>query len=216
MARKSPFEWIKEKLSENKQIESVDIVEENLLHIIRDNETLLRVAKSNLDRFYYKDIEEFLQNNEVDFILHTSKEPFVNGSVYSFLESKRKVLGGFGDLMRVVAQERNWPYYPPDVKFIKRGLEQHTKVTEVRRLDNKRYEVSRYGLETVIIIALNDYDLGIESIRNAADEFDEFDAVLKSNPNGKITTSAIEHVNSRNIKVLKWGELMGKLNLKWK
>lgn len=216
MARKSPFEWIKEKLSENKRIESVDIVKENLLHIIRDNETLLRVAKSNLDRFYYKDIKEFLQNNEVDFILHTSKEPFVDGSVYDFLESKRKVLGGFGDLMRVVAQERNWPYYPPDVKFIKRGLEQHTKVTEVRRLDNKRYEVSRYGLETVIIIALNDYDLGIESIRSAADEFDEFDAVLKSNPNGKITTSAIEHVNSRNIKVLKWGELMGKLNLKWK
>lgn len=216
MARKSPFEWIKEKLSENKHIESVDIVKENLLHIIRDNETLLRVAMSNLDRFYYKDIEEFLQNNEVDFILHTSKEPFVDGSVYDFLESKRKVLGGFGDLMRVVAQERNWPYYPPDVKFIKRGLEQHTKVTEVSRLDNKRYEVSRYGLETVIIIALNDYDLGIESIRSAADEFDEFDAVLKSNPNGKITTSALEHVNSRNIKVLKWGELMGKLNLKWK
>jgi hypothetical protein len=101
------------------------------------------------------------------------------------------------------------------VHFITRGLEQHDKVLKVRRLDNKRYEISRIALETVVIIALNDYDLGVESIRNAVSEFEKFDAVLKSNPNGSITSSALKLADSREIKTFKWGELMGKLNLKW-
>lgn len=217
MTYKSPFEWIKGKLIEDKHhIESINIVNDNLLHIHRKNGSLIRITKTDKIRFNYDDVKEILDKNEVDFILYTSKEPFVDGSVYEYLESKRKTLGGFGDLMRVAVQETSWPYYPPDVKFIKRGLEQHSKVRSVRRLDNKRYEISRIGLETVVIIALNDYDLGIESIRSASEEFDAFDAVLKSNPNGGITTSAIEHVNSRKIKILRWGDLMGKLNLKWK
>jgi hypothetical protein len=216
MARKTPFEWIEETLKEDRHIDSINIINENLLHIRKDNGILLRITKSSLNRYFLNDIKEILKENDVDFILHTSKEPFVDGSVIEYLDSKKKVLGGFGDVIRVVNQEHNWPYLPPDVKFIKRGLEQHTKVSNVRRLDHKRYEITRYGLETVVVIALDDYDLGIESIRSAAEEFDSFDAVLKSNPNGSITSSAIEHVNSRNIKVLKWGELMGKLNLRWK
>ena len=216
MARKTPFQWIKEKLKDDKEIESIDIINENLLHIKRNNRTLLRVTTSELDRYFQSDIKSILAENEADFILHTCKEPFIDGNAFDFLELNKKTLGGFGDLIRVANQKHNWPYLPPNVRFIKRGLEQHTKVRSVRRLDNKRYEIERHGLETVIIIALDDYDLGIESIRSAAEEFDSFDAVLKSNPNGRITTSAIEHVNSKNIKVLKWGELLGKLNLKWK
>ncbi len=216
MSRKSPFEWIKEKLSNDQHIESVEIVDDKLLHIIRDNGTLIRICQTNLDRFFCKDIKDIENNNEVDFILHLSKEPFVHGRVYDLLELSGKVLGGFGDLFRVVAQDYTWPYYPPEVKFIKRGLEQHTKVSSVRRLDNKRYEISRMGLEPVVIIALNDYDLGIESIRSASVKYGNFDAVLKSNPNGRITSSAREHINSINIRVLWWRELMRDLNLTWK
>lgn len=216
MARQSPFEWITEKLQDDDEIESIDILSENLLMISRKNGAELYITKTILNRFEVRDIETILNNQKADFILHTSKEPFIDGNVFEYLNSKKIVLGGFGDLMRTVRQNDNWPYLPPDVHFIMRGLEQHTKVSKVRRLDNKRYEISRHGLETVVIIALNDYDLGIESVRSAVAEFAKFDAVLKSNPNGSITTSAVKLADSREIKVLKWGELMGKLNLKWK
>lgn len=215
MARQSPFEWLVEKLEDNENVDSTTIVSENLLTIKRTDGSNLNVTKSTLNHFSVGDIKNILSVQNADFILHTLKEPFVDGSVFDYLESKQIVLGGFGDLTRVVNQGHNFPYLPPDVHFIFRGLKQHTKVSSVRRLDNKRYEVERHGLETVTIIALNDYDLGVESIRAAVDEFDKFDAVLKSNPNGKITTSALELADSREIKAYKWGELMGKLNLKW-
>lgn len=215
MARQSPFEWLVEKLADNDKVESTLISSENLLTIVRTEGSKLTVTKSALDSFSVSDIKDILKTQDAKFILHTAREPFVDGDVFDYLNSKKLVLGGFGDLTRVVNQGRNFPYLPPDVHFILRGLEQHTKVSSVRRLDNKRYEIERYGLETVTIIALNDYDLGIESIRSAVDEFNKFDAVLKSNPNGKITSTAIEFADAREIKVFKWGELLGKLNQKW-
>jgi len=209
------FNWIIEKLGDNDKIKSTMVDNDGLLHIERVEGVPLRVINSPLEIFTYKDIKPLADINNVDFILHTFKEPYVNGDVFEYLGIKRKVLGGYGDLFRVLGQEFNYPYLPPEVKFIIRGLAQHTKVSNVRRLDDRRYEISRHGLETVIIVSLNDYDLGVESIRNAVDKYRTFDAVLKSNPNGRISTSALELSDSREIKVFKWGELLGKLNQKW-
>jgi hypothetical protein len=39
--------------------------------------------------------------------------------------------------------------------------------------------------------------------------------VLKSNPNGNITTAAEELADSLELKIFTWGELLGKLNAKW-
>ena len=209
------FNWIIEKLGDNDKIKSTNVDNDGLLHIERVEGVTLRVINSSLEKFTFKDIKPLADINNVDFILHTFKEPYVNGDVYKYLDIKRKVLGGYGDLFRVLGQDFNYPYLPPEVKFILRGLEQHTKVSNVRRLDDRRYEISRHGIETVIIVSLNDYDLGVESIRNAVDKYRTFDAVLKSNPNGRISTSALELSDSREIKVFKWGELLGKLNQKW-
>ncbi|NLR82284.1 hypothetical protein [Chitinophaga eiseniae] len=213
--RKSPFEWIIETLENNDKVESTTIISENLLHIKRTNGTLLSVTKSTLNSYNVASVREILNTQNANFILHIPKSPFISGDALDYLETKKITLGGFGDLTRVIKQENNWPYLPPNVSFILRGLRQHTKVISVNRLDNKRYEIARNGLETVIIIALDDYDLGIEAIRCAVDEFGKFDAVFKANPNGSITSKAIELADSREIKVFTWGELLGKLNLKW-
>lgn len=215
MASTSSYNWIIERLNENNKIKSTKIDNENVLHINRVDGPSLRLVNSSLELFTYNDIKPLADQANVDFILHTFKEPYITGDVFEYLDIKRKVLGGYGDLFRVLNQDFNYPYLPPEVKFIKRGLEQHTKVRNVRRLDDRRYEITRHGLETVIIVALNDYDLGTESIRSAIDKYRTFDAVLKSNPNGRITTSALELSDSREIKVFKWGELLGKLNHKW-
>jgi hypothetical protein len=212
---KSNFSWLIEKLKENKKVESTLLLNENILKVVRTGGEPLNICASSLNTFTLKETKELLEKYNADFILHTAREPFIHGSIFDYLDLKESVIGGYGDLFRVINQDYNWPYLPPSVHFITRGLKQHTKVNDVRRLDNKRYEISRHDLETVTIIALDDYDLGIESIRNAVDKYESFDAVLKSNPNGRISTTAIELADSRKIKVFKWGELLGKLNQKW-
>lgn len=216
MAYTSTYQWIIDRLNENKKIESTSIDSQNILHIKRVDGSSLKVISSSLQIFTKETIRPIVDQENIDFILHTCKEPFITGASLEYLDKKRKVLGGFGDLFRVLNQDYNYPYLPPEVKFIKRGLEQHKKVSEIHRLDDRRYEISRYGLETVIIVALNDYDISIESVRNAIDKYENFHAILKSNPNGNITSSALKLSESLEIKVLKWGELLGKLNNKWR
>jgi len=215
MARQTTFEWILEKLEDNDDISSTEIVSDSHLRINRKEGESITITKTTLSKINLTDVKSILVNQDADFILHTVKEPWIFGGVFDFLDRKRKVIGSFGDLFRVLRQDNNYPYLPSQVHFIIRGLEQHTKVSNVRRLDNKRYEIERYGLETVIIIALDDYDIGIESVRSAVNDFDKFDAVLKSNPNGSITSSAVTLADSRELKVFKWGQLLGMLNRKW-
>lgn len=215
MPRQTTFDWILEKLKDNDDISSTEIVSDSLLRINRKEGDSITITKTTLSKINLTDVKSILVNQDADFILHTVKEPWIFGGVFDLLDSKRKVIGGFGDLFRVLRQDDNYPYLPPQVHFIIRGLEQHTKVSNVRRLDNKRYEIERYGLETVIIIALDDYDIGIESVRSAVNDFDKFDAVLKANPNGSITSSAVTLADSRELKVYKWGQLLGILNKKW-
>lgn len=215
MARQTPFEWIREKLNGYASVGSTEIISSDVLRITRKEGEPLTVTTSDHVSFDVAKIRTILGKNDVDFILHTTKEPLITGDVFDYLEGEQKVLGGFGDVLSIVNQETNWPFYSKDVQFIMRGLRQHTKVSEVRRLDNKRYEITRHGLEPVTIIALYDYDLGIESIRDAIDKYRTFDAVLKANPNGQISTSGYELTESKKIRVLWWRELLGALNNKW-
>lgn len=215
MAKKSSYNWLIERLDGDSEIDSTYVDSDNILHINRVIGEPLRIITSALDRFNYEDIKPLADLDNVDFILHILKEPYISGNVFEYLDSKQKVLGGYGDVFRILNQSNNYPYLPPEVRFIKRGLEQHTKVNKVRRLDDRRYEIVRYGLETVIIVALNEYDLSVEAIRSAIDKYKTFDAVLKSNPNGRISASALKLSDSKEIKVFKWGELLGKLNQEW-
>ncbi|WPY97621.1 hypothetical protein [Christiangramia sp. OXR-203] len=215
MARKSTFEWIIEKTENYDEIDSVDILDQNLLQISRDDGEVIIVTTISNKNISLADIKSLIEKNDANFILHTKKDPFICGSVYVFLEGRSKIIGSFGDLFRVLKESDISNYLHPQTKFITRGLNQHDKVIDITRIDNKRYEIKRYNLPSVTIIALDDYDIGLESIRSAIENYGEFDAVLKANPNGKITESAYELAESKNFKILKWGELMGKLNLKW-
>ncbi|SDG43730.1 hypothetical protein SAMN04487996_118192 [Dyadobacter soli] len=209
------YKWLTEKLSDKENFSSVKIDDCGIMNISRIEGPKLRLIGSSLEIFTLNDVVNLADLDHIDFILHVHKDPFIYGEVFEYLDSKRKVVGGYGDVFRIVERHHNWPYLPKDVQFIKRGLEQHDKVKNVRRLDTKRYEVSRYGLETVTIVAVDDYDIVAESIRSTLDKYKKFDAVFKANPYGKISSSAYNLARNLNIKVLRWSELLGQLNNKW-
>lgn len=210
------FNWLIDRLNEDRNISTSLNKEKTVLTIDRKNrDESLTISIIHSNKPSLEDIINITEKYNTDFIL-SKKETFINGEILEFLEKKEKTIGSYGDVFRIMDQEYNYPYLPPEVKFILRNLKQHTKVRQIKRLDTKRYLISRHGLEDVIVIALYDYDLGIEAIRSAVDIYGQFDAVFKGNPNGRISSSAYEFANSMKIKVLMWGELLGELNRKWK
>ncbi len=160
-----------------------------------------------------KDLIEKVIKDNTQFLFNIKKEPFIDGEVLAYAEIKKFGIGGFGDIMRAINSKNLREYQNPETKFIMKGLRQHTNVHSIIRLDNRRYKVKKIGFQQdTIILALNDYDLTAESVREGKEKFAEFDVILASNPNVRISSNAEEVSKGLGLKILTWRQLLGRLN----
>lgn len=207
--------WCKGKLEEHEKVDSIELKNSNLLSVTHSEVGDINIATMSLKHIDDEDITELLNGAEVDFILNVSKEPYITQDALQKSEQEGFVIGGLGDAMRALRDGDMESYVNPEIHFILRGLKQHSRVSRVTRLDNRRFKVTRHGAQDVTILALNEYDLTAEAVRNAIDSFPDFDAIVKTNPNGRISSSSLSVAASSGIKIFKWGELLGTLNRDW-
>ncbi|SDY09555.1 hypothetical protein [Hymenobacter psychrophilus] len=209
--------WVIDKLTGHNRIFSIKKDNENDLILIERNfgENII-VATLSLSEINISSVVDIITNKKLDFIVNVKKDYIVKEDAYQLATQHKVIIGGMGDIDRIMNQEYNWPYLDPETNFIIRGLEQHTKVRSINKIDNRRLKLSTINNNYLIIIYLNDYDLSIESVRKSIREYNSFDCILKSNPNGRISSDAVELASSLNIKLLTWGELLRELNFIWK
>lgn len=216
MIEDSLSKWALAKIKTHDEVSSAEIIEDGLIVIKRISGTQIRVGSFSFDELNLKNISEIVDTFKLDFILNIKSGAIYKGEIYSFLDDKKISFGSLSDLYRVISQSENWPYLHRDVKFVLRGLKQHSKVIKVERLDNKRLKIIRRNLPSVIIVATNDYEVNAESIRKLKDDFNSFDAILASNPIGRITSQAYSVANMIDVPLYSWSELYSELNKSWK
>ncbi|WP_294332133.1 hypothetical protein [uncultured Chryseobacterium sp.] len=208
--------WLIENIEQHDQVLSVNVEIDNVITIQRKEGISLRVAAISSKVTILSMVVDVVNAHSFDFLLNIPKNAYTVGEVFEFLDLRKISYGGLGDLYRVISEDDNWPYQPKEVSFIMRGLEQHFKVLSVKRLDDRRYSITRKNLPMVIILALNDYDFNTETIRNGKQIYKTFDGILASNPNVRITGGAESIAKSLGVKIYTWGKLLGALNNIWK
>lgn len=208
--------WLLESIGKHDQVLSVIIETDNVINIQRKEGIPLKVATISSKVTSYTTVLEVVKEHSFEFLLNIPKEAYTVGEIFEYLDSKQISYGGLGDLYRVLSEDENWPYQPKEVSFIMRGLEQHSKVSSVKRLDDRRYSIMRKNLPSVIVLALNDYDFNTECVRNGKQVYKTFDGILASNPNSRITGGAESIAESLGVKIYTWGQLLGELNNLWK
>ncbi|WP_411810690.1 hypothetical protein ACLB9Y_10455 [Chryseobacterium scophthalmum] len=208
--------WLIESIGKHDQVLSVNVETDNVINIQRKQGIPLRVAAISSKVTSSTTVIDLVKEHFFEFLLNIPKDAYTVGEIFEYLDSKQISYGGLGDLYRVLAEDENWPYQPKEVSFIMRGLEQHSKISSVKRLDDRRYSITRKNLPTVIVVALNDYDLNTESIRNGKQVYKVFDGILASNPNVRITVGAESVAESLGVKIYTWGQLLGALNNIWR
>lgn len=98
--------------------------------------------------------------------------------------------------------------------FVERGLQQHTEVTNLIRLYDRKYVVKRRRHNDVAVVLLNEYDLTADHVRTARERYGEFSDVLMTNPNGRASSAAELAAESMGAIIFKWGQFLGRLNRK--
>lgn len=213
--------WTAKKLATHEVVETAEVVGKNLVEISRKKElpgvTVYTTSREKISKSDFEKLAEELgeKQDAVSFVVNLHKEPLITGGAISLSESAGAVIGGLGDLYRALDLADLTTYVHPRVRFILRGLKQHTRVTEVVRLDNRRYEIARGDLPTVTILEFEDYEVTADSLRSRIATFGNFDAFLAANPNARITASAHEVSANTGRPVYMWGELLGALNRRW-
>src|SRR5262249_17086902 len=121
-------------------------------------------------------------------------------------------IGGLGDLMRAVSLPDVRAYRPDDLAFAERCLRQHSKVTNWRRLDDRRYKVSRKDLRDVTALFLNAYDVTADEVRTAREGYGDLTMVVMTNPNARATSAAHATARTLGCKIYDWRAFLGALN----
>jgi len=208
--------WVVNKLGDHYNITTVSLISSNRVRVKRKIGDEYEVATMALMHVNKSDLLDILTlAKDAIFVANVSNNAYYHGSALKLAENKKIVLGDLADLFRATGSDHPRTYINPDVKFILRGLKQHDRIACVKRLDDRRYQLERVGLDSVIVLALHDYDLSADSIRNGLEKYGHCDAILAANPNCRPTTLAMNAADSAGVKVYKWGELLGALNRSW-
>lgn len=208
--------FVKDKLAVHTNIASITVENRNYVMIMRKSGTSFLTFTMSLEHINHCVLREVIDSgNDIDFIANIKKEYVISGEALDFLYSQRISFGGMGDLMKFANQDDNSFYTEQEFQFVSRGLEQHSKVNSIKRLDNKRIRIERDALKAVVVVMNNDYDLNAESVRTFKSKFNDFQVMLSTNPNAGITTDALEVAKLLNVDLCYWGEFLGKLNTFW-
>ncbi|MDK2843057.1 MAG: hypothetical protein PWQ17_2564 [Anaerophaga sp.] len=208
----SSTQWINSRLNEHDEVIKTEHDQtNNWLIVSRKKGSSFTLAVMSEKIISVSDIPKNFQKEGLNFLVNIPKEPYVHGNVFESLQYKKICFGGVGDLFRFINQEYNWPYENPEVRFILRGVSQHNKVSSIKRIDSRRYEIERYSEKKDIVLALNDYDLSAESVRNGKELYKDFNIILTSNPNARVTSDAYTVAKDINVRIMSFGQLLGYL-----
>lgn len=204
--------WISEKAITHEKVASAIPTAPNQVTITLTTGKNVIIATMSSSSVNTQDLQSLLSSAAIEFVVNVQKESYIGKDALDYSERCHVGLGGLGDLFTAINDDDFRNYVSKEARFILRGLRQHTEVSNVVRLDNRRYQVMRYTYPTITILALNEYDLTADAVRSGVDKYGECDIILTSNPNCRPSSESLAAAKSMGIIVLKWGYLMGALN----
>jgi hypothetical protein len=148
-----------------------------------------------------------------EFVVNVPSKAIWSGAAIEFVHDAPAAFGTFGDLIRASRGEPVAAYRNKGYGYFERAFRQHTAVLHTSRLYDRVFQLHRdRGLPDIIVVLINAYDLSAEDVRHARDLYGTFDAVVKMNSYGSITTAAAEAAEAIGAEAFTLRELMGRLN----
>jgi hypothetical protein len=211
--RKSAAAWVAERLCELDHVDSCEVIDEHLIEVSRKSMINAQIACVRVDEFETRDVDSILAKYpSIDFILNIPKNAKTAGEAYRKAASKGIAIG-VGDAMRAVAYEDPGSYIHPQTKYIERILSQHSRVEGFERIDNARYRIVRRSLPPLTVYISGAYEVTVDELRTAIEEYGEFDIFVTANPNAlAISPQATNAARNAQRRVLQWVGFMSALH----
>jgi len=208
--------WVAQKIAKHENVKSVEVISSNEIHVERKAGSSVDIATMSADRVDEESVAALLKDKgDIDFVVNIPKAAYIVGNTYALAEERNFGFGGLGDLFGALKSESPRAYVNREFEFVLRSLRQHRIVSQVTRVDDRRLLVQRKGLDPISVLVLNDYELAAEHVRHGIERYGEFQAIVRSNPNGGVTHAAAAAADASGVRIFGWGEFLGCLNQEW-
>lgn len=210
-------DWIADKINSGEGYAVATVEGPNVVFVERGDKPSARIGVMSTRRgdaaplLSLDDVKAvYAENPHIVMMVVIPKAARWSGESMKWLENKGVAFGGFGDLLSALIYDEDMSAHRNKTfAFVDDGLRRHSKVADLVWIDSKSVQVHLIN-GTVITVVLEDaYDITMIVARKAGQTFGRFDVLLKTNPNGSITSSGAENVEKLGFKTLKWGELFG-------
>jgi hypothetical protein len=208
--------WLSERVKEHDKVAAIERASTNRFMVLLHAGARYAVGAIAAECVDGKIVSDYIADEgDVSFIINIPPESYIRGDALNLAKSESIVIGGVGDLLRALSQPDPLSYINPEVKHIERVLAQHSRIIGFDRIDDRRYSMSRDGLEDITAVFLDNYEMTADAVRTAIQRYGSFQCIVKANPNGNITSYACAAAESSGRRVWSWTEFMRGLNYKW-
>jgi hypothetical protein len=140
--------------------------------------------------------------SDPDFIASIPSGAFWLGDAIQACEANNISWGGVGTLHSACLSDTPRTFSEKSTAFARRFISQNLNVQSVVLLNSYLLQLHLLSGKTLNIALCDAYDLTSEHVRSNWDEIGPFDAIFKNNPNGRITSDALEAAQSLEISVI--------------
>jgi hypothetical protein len=205
--------WCCDKLLSHNDILEVAPTSENSIQLtVRNIPYFVSIVTMSQTRVELNSVPDEFHETDTEFLLNIPKNAYFSGELLSVAADIPLGVGGIADLYSAVLEKDFRNYIPKEVRFILRGLNQHTAVRAVTRLNSRSYQIHKHNGQSLRILALNEYDLTSDALRTGIEIYGQPDFVLASNPNCRLSSDTKNVARMAGTGVLVWRQLLGALN----
>lgn len=209
----STRDWAARKLLDHGEVAAVRPVGEIFIRIRPKHSEPFSSAILKEDCVHRRSVETVFDCcADLQFITNIPKEGIWTGDAIAMAVENELGWGGFGDLMSAINSDSVKGFQKKEYSFVERGLRQHGRVLNYERIYDRVFLLHRDELPDIKVALVYAYDLTAEHVRIAREKYGEFSVIVKTNPNGEITTSALQVGRRLGVDILGWGDFYGRLN----
>src|SRR5688572_22775620 len=145
--------WAAERLLKHHEVKSVEVLSPQTLRITRVRARPFVAGTLGSSRVEAREVEELLsESHDIEFVANIPSESFWTGDAISLARQRGVGWGALRDLLSAVSDEDPRLHVNRDMEFLENGLDQHTGVTKVERVHDRKFVISRHGLGDVIAV----------------------------------------------------------------
>ena len=153
----------------------------------------------------------FQKSEKPDFVVNVPSKAIWSGPAIDLVHNLPAAFGGMGDLGRAARLDDVSSYRFRNYEFVETGIRQHSAVSQVERLFDRKFLAHRWDGPDFTIALVDTYMMSAEDIRHVRDRYGTFDVALKMTSYGGITSAAHDAAASMGAEACMWGDLMRRL-----